>query len=73
MFQRYEKEILPHAEDDLERLSARLRAKRVALLRYETDASDCHRSYVARCLGRCMKSEIKIVDLGLEELVPNSL
>lgn len=63
MFQRYEREVLPRGEPDLRLLSALLREKRVALLCYEAEAGDCHRTHVSRRLRRRLKSRLKVVDL----------
>lgn len=49
LFSAYERE-LPRHKDELARLRALIRGERVALLCFERDPADCHRSRLSRAL-----------------------
>lgn len=63
MFEMYVDKILPLGKKDLESLRQLLRQKNTAILCYEADASDCHRSFVADEMSRLEKGKLKVVDL----------
>jgi uncharacterized protein (DUF488 family) len=63
MFQLYVEKILPAASKELISLRELMRKKTTAVLCYEADASDCHRSYVANEVRRLEKRKLKVVDL----------
>ncbi|MBX2989356.1 MAG: DUF488 domain-containing protein [Bdellovibrionaceae bacterium] len=60
MFHDYARKILPRGQASLERLQELLQTKEVALLCYEADAEDCHRSFVARDLKARAQRGFKI-------------
>ena len=63
MFELYTDKIIPMASKEIEQLRKLLREKNTAILCYEADATDCHRSYVAKEISRLEKKKIKIVNL----------
>ena len=63
MFEEYVDKIIPQGEKEIETLRQMLREKRIALLCYEADATDCHRSFVAQEIFRLEKKKLEIVDL----------
>lgn len=65
MFEEFVDKIIPTHPEELEQLRKLMKEKRVALLCYEADASDCHRSFVAHELQRLEKGKLEVVDLKL--------
>ena len=65
MFLDYKKRIIPKHLHDIEVLRVLMRAQNLALLCYEADAKDCHRSFVSEKIQRLEKGKIIIVDLQL--------
>ncbi len=63
MFELYVREVLPKAQTDIEALRELLREKNTAILCYEADATDCHRSFVANEIRSQEKKKLKVVDL----------
>ncbi len=64
MFKDYQKKILPRATSELLNLKSMIKKTRLALLCYEADAKDCHRSYVAKEIA----PKSKTVDLDMLEI-----
>lgn len=63
MFEEYVDKIIPQDPEDIETLRKMLKEKRIALLCYEADATDCHRSFVAKEIWRLEKKKLEIVHL----------
>lgn len=63
MFARYEKKILPLADEEIHALINRSGKMKIALLCYEADPSDCHRSQVAARMQKLSKKKRKVVNL----------
>ena len=63
MFEDYVDQIIPQGQEDIEKLRKLMKEKKIALLCYEADATDCHRSFVAQEIWKQEKKKIKIVDL----------
>jgi uncharacterized protein (DUF488 family) len=63
LFEMYVDKIIPSGQSDIERLRVLLREQPTALLCYEADANDCHRSFVAKEIIRQENKKTKIVDL----------
>ena len=63
MFNNYVKKVLPQHPDDLRTLQKLMSRKGLALLCYEADASDCHRSFVAQELTRLEKGAVQTVNI----------
>ena len=63
MFSDYVKKILPKQTDEIDLLRKLMRKKGLALLCYEADAHDCHRSYVVNALVKAEPKKINIVNL----------
>lgn len=61
MFRRYERQILPEHRDELKQVQDGTRTPGFAILCYEADAADCHRSSVARELMK--RGAVEVVDL----------
>lgn len=68
MFRDYAKKIIPKNPQDIEKLQNLMRKKGLALLCYEADASDCHRSYVADKLARNKNDKVKVINLTVQPL-----
>lgn len=64
MFARYEKKILPLADQEILALIKRSGRMKIALLCYEADPSDCHRSQVAARMRKLSKKKLKVIDLA---------
>lgn len=67
MFRDYEKKVLPKRPEELELLRKRMRQRGLALLCYEADASDCHRSYVAQKLAQLEKEKVRIINIHIPQ------
>lgn len=63
MFENFVEEIIPTHPDEMNELRKLMRQKRMALLCYEADASDCHRSFVAEEIARLENGQVEVVDL----------
>jgi uncharacterized protein (DUF488 family) len=63
MFELFVQQILPGAQKEVQALRDLLNEKNTAILCYEADAKDCHRSFVANEVLRQSKRKIKVVDL----------
>ncbi len=63
MFEDYVRIVLPSAISDLQSLRNLMKEKRVALLCYEADATDCHRLFVAEKIRQQEKRKTKIIHL----------
>ncbi len=63
MFELFVEQILPRAQKEVQVLRDLLKEKNTAILCYEADATDCHRSFVADEILRQSKRKIKVVDL----------
>lgn len=70
MFRRYEKQILPRHEEELDALRTGAASPGLALLCYEADASDCHRRAVADALRRRARGAVEVIDLTLPRPKP---
>lgn len=67
MFSDYVKKILPKQTEDIELLRKLMKKKGLALLCYEADAHDCHRSFVVDAMVKSQKEKIKIVNLEVQQ------
>lgn len=65
MFRDYVKKILPQQGEEIEHIRKLIKKKRVALLCYEADACDCHRSFVADEISKGEKSNFSIRNLEI--------
>lgn len=65
MFADYQKIILPKAQQELHDLLELSKKSRVAILCYEADPSDCHRSFVAREMKKMSRGKLEIFDLKM--------
>lgn len=63
MFRDYEEKILPEHEAEILELCALMKSGGLALLCYEADAADCHRSWVVAEMKRKCKRKFNVVDL----------
>lgn len=63
MFEEYVDKIIPQGEKEIEALRKLMKEKRIALLCYEADATDCHRSFIAQEIWRLEKKKLDIVNL----------
>lgn len=63
MFAEYDKKILPKCELELRDLLTLTKKHKVAVLCYEADASDCHRSFAAEQMKKMAKGKLVISDL----------
>jgi len=63
MFKKYETEILPRQTAALSHLMTEIKAKKVALLCFESEPTECHRSFVAKNLKRKSRGKLKLIDL----------
>jgi uncharacterized protein (DUF488 family) len=63
MFEEYVDKIIPQGSKEIDALRNLMKEKRVALLCYEADPTDCHRSFVAKEIWRLEKKKLDIVDL----------
>lgn len=63
LFEEYVDKIIPQGSKEIELLRQMMREKRIALLCYEADDSDCHRSFVAKEIWRLEKKKLDIVNL----------
>jgi uncharacterized protein (DUF488 family) len=67
MFKDYSEKILPRATKDLSEIIDLAKKENVALMCYEADASDCHRSYAHKKMQKLNRTKIKIIDLELKK------
>ncbi len=66
MFQQFVDQVIPNAQEDIDLLKTIMREKRTALLCFEADATDCHRSFVAHEIvkqEKRAKHKVEIVNL----------
>lgn len=63
MFEDYVAKIIPQGKEEIKTLREMMKEKRVALLCYEADATDCHRSFVAKEIYRLEKKKLEIINL----------
>lgn len=71
MFRDYVKKILPKQQEDILALQKLMKEKNLALLCYETDASDCHRRFVSDEIQRVTKGKVEVVDLLVRPTEPS--
>lgn len=55
MFRDYQKKVLPNHLDEINLIRKLMKKKKLALLCYEADASDCHRSFVSSEIAKSEK------------------
>jgi uncharacterized protein (DUF488 family) len=65
MFSDYKKRVIPKHLPDVEILRVLMRSHNLALLCYEADAKDCHRSYVSEKIKRLEKNNLIVINLEL--------
>jgi len=65
MFENFAEEIIPTHPDEMDQLRQLMREKRMALLCYEADATDCHRKCLADEIVKLEKGKVEVVDLKL--------
>jgi uncharacterized protein (DUF488 family) len=65
MFRDYVKKVIPQHPEDLETLRKQMHRQNVAILCYEADATDCHRSFVAKELAAQEKQKLEIINLEI--------
>ncbi len=63
MFEDYVAQIIPRGKIEIKTLREMMKRKRTALLCYEADATDCHRSFVAKEIYRLEKKKLEIINL----------
>ena len=63
MFRDYDRKILPKAQDQMDLIKKLMKTKRLALLCYEADASDCHRSFVAQEIVNQQKTKVENLEI----------
>ena len=66
MFQDYVRKVIPAHKIEIEQIRKLMKRQKIALLCYEADASDCHRSFVAQKLLQLEKT-LKIKNLSVKE------
>jgi uncharacterized protein (DUF488 family) len=64
MFEDYAKKILPEATNELQKIKEMAAKKRLVILCYEADATDCHRR---RITNKLKSKKIQISDLKLDK------
>ncbi|KYG69997.1 DUF488 family protein [Bdellovibrio bacteriovorus] len=67
MFRDYVKKVLPKQQEEILELLKLGKKKGLTLLCYESDASDCHRRYVAEEMDRHQKGKLKVENLVLKD------
>ncbi len=73
MFRDYVKKILPDHDDELNQIRKLMKKKRLALLCYEADATDCHRSLVSSEILKREGKRLVIKNLQILSSTPGLL
>ncbi|KYG65602.1 hypothetical protein AZI86_00545 [Bdellovibrio bacteriovorus] len=68
MFKDYVKKVLPEVSEEIAELKKLILKKKLVLLCYEADESDCHRHYLVQEMQK--KKKIKVVNLVLKPESP---
>lgn len=63
MFRDYVKKVLPLHQEEISQIQKLMKSKNLALLCYEADAADCHRSFVAEEISKREQKKLTVKDL----------
>ena len=66
MFKDYVRKVLPIHQEEIETLKELIKKHNIALLCYEEDCTDCHRSFVAKEVQHRTRGKVTIVNLDIK-------